>query len=200
MKDSGNIWAVILAAGESTRMNGPKLILPYGNSTIIKHLVENILGSGISHIRIVLGAWRDEIMKATKGLPVSFCINEDYKRGMLSSVICGVDSLPPDSAAAMIFPGDQPGISPEVIDSLIARFNECGRGIIVAVSQGKRGHPLLVRRKYFKAVKELRSDKGLKELMVIYKKDVEEVETNDVMILRDIDTREEYIQAISKSK
>jgi molybdenum cofactor cytidylyltransferase len=100
----------------------------------------------------------------------------------------------------MIFPGDLPDIPPKVIDALIVRFNECGRGIVVAVHRGKRGHPLLISRKYFKAVAELDSDKGLKELMSRFKPDVEEVEANDIMVLRDIDTREEYIKAINKSK
>jgi len=194
------IWAVILAAGESKRMNGPKLILPYGKSTIIAHLIENILESEIDNIMVVLGGWRDELGKAIKDLPVSSCYNGNYRSGMLSSVICGIDSLPPDAGAAMIIPGDQPGITPDVINSLIRTLNETGRGIIVAVHKGKRGHPVLISRKFFDQIRDLDPDIGLRDLLSKSGNEVYEVETGDNKILMDIDTNKDYLEAINKSK
>jgi len=193
------IWAVILAAGESKRMNSPKLILPYGKTTIIGHLIDNIVKSDIHNIMVVLGGWREELRKAIKELPVSSCYNGNYKRGMLSSVICGVGSLPPDAEAAMIIPGDQPGISPGVINSLISKLNETGRGIIVAVHKGKRGHPVLIHRKFFEVIKDLDPRIGLRDLLSKSGNEVYEVETDDNKILLDIDTNKDYLEAINKS-
>lgn len=193
------VWAVILAAGESKRMNGPKLILPYGKTTMIGHLIDNILKSDIINILVVLGGWRDELVQVIEDLPVSSCFNDNYKSGMLSSVICGLDSLPPGTEAAMIFPGDQPDISPEIINSLIRSLSITDRGIMIAVHKGKRGHPILIRKKFFDEVEKLGSGIGLRELLSKFHNEVYEVETVNKMILRDIDTHEEYLNAINKS-
>lgn len=199
MTTEPGIWAVILAAGESKRMNSPKLILPYGKTTMIGHLIDNILKSDINNILVVLGGWRDELVKAIEGLPVSSCFNDNYKSGMLSSVICGLDSLPPGTEAAMIFPGDQPDISPEIINSLIRSLSITDRGIMIAVHEGIRGHPILIRKKFFAEVEKLDSGIGLRELLSKFHNEVYEVETVNKMVLRDIDTHEEYLNAINKS-
>lgn len=199
MTTEPGIWAVILAAGESKRMNSPKLILPYGKTTMIGHLIDNILKSDINNILVVLGGWRDELVKAIEGLHVSSCFNDNYKSGMLSSVICGLDSLPPGTEAAMIFPGDQPDISPEIINSLIRSLSITDRGIMIAVHEGIRGHPILIRKKFFAEVEKLDSGIGLRELLSKFHNEVYEVETVNKMVLRDIDTHEEYLNAINKS-
>lgn len=199
MKNKPGIWAVILAAGESKRMNGPKLILPYGKMTIIEHLIDNIRKSEIDNIMVVLGGWKEELRKVIKDLQVSSCYNSNYKSGMLSSVICGVGSLPPDAEAAMIIPGDQPGISHNVINSLISTLSETGRGIIVAVHNRKRGHPILIRRKFFTEIEKLDSAIGLRDLLSKFDNEVYEVETDDKKILMDIDTHKDYLKAINKS-
>lgn len=199
MTTEPGIWAVILAAGESKRMNSPKLILPYGKTTMIGHLIDNILKSDINNILVVLGGWRDELVKAIEGLPVSSCFNDNYKSGMLSSVICGLDSLPPGTEAAMIFPGDQPDISPEIINSLIRSLSITDRGIMITVHEGIRGHPILIRKKFFAEVEKLDSGIGLRELLSKFHNEVYEVETVNKMVLRDIDTHEEYLNAINKS-
>lgn len=200
MRIEPEIWAVILAAGESKRMNGPKLILPYGKTSIIGHLVENIRKSDIENIMVVLGGWKEELAKAIKGLSVKCCFNVNYKSGMLSSVICGLNSLPSTTGAAIIFPGDQPEISPDLINELRRVLNHNTKGIIVAVHNGKRGHPILIRRNFFPQVERLNAGIGLRELLSKFPDEVFEVEAGNDHILMDIDTQDDYLRAIGKSK
>jgi molybdenum cofactor cytidylyltransferase len=194
-KENG-IWAVILAAGESKRMNRPKLVLPFGDSTILGNVIENIPMDLVAGKIIVLGAWKDEILEKIKDLTVISCVNNDFRKGMLSSVKCGIRALPGNAGAVLIFQGDQPGIPPDVTEKLIKARQETGKGIVISVHDGKRGHPILIDKKYFSEINTLNETKGLRELSYLYPGDVFEAETGNRIILRDIDTPEDYLEAI----
>ena len=190
------IWAIILAAGESVRMNGPKLILPFGKTTILGSVIESIEKSEIEQIMVVLGSWKKEIESVIMDYSVNSCYNKEFKSGMLSSVICGLGALPVNTEAAMIFPGDQPGISPAVITSMLRAMNEKENGIIIAVHNGRRGHPILIRKKLFKEVGKLNKNIGLRELLSKFQDEICEVVTDEKEILHDIDTLEDYNMAL----
>jgi len=192
----GNNWALILAAGSSRRMGNPKLLLPYGRSTILETTVDNILRSCIEHVMIVLGPDHKEIRQALGHKPVHFCHNEDHKKGMLSSVICGIRALPPDVLSVLFFLGDQPGISPAVIGRVIKAYEEDRYGIVIPVHDRRRGHPLLVDMKYRKSLEQLDPERGLRSLRHQFPEDVLEVEVDEPGILVDIDTREDYKNAL----
>jgi molybdenum cofactor cytidylyltransferase len=196
--DISKIWAVVLAAGESRRMKSPKLILPFRGRTIIENVILNILDSNIKNIVVVTGAWKDEVLEAISGLPVIHCTNKNYSTGMLSSAICGLNSLPAEAEAAMIFQGDQPEIEPDVITRMIIARENAGGGIVIPVHNGKRGHPLFIARKYFNKVASLDPNIGLRGLMSGFSNDIIEVEVDNAMILRDIDTKEDYLESINK--
>jgi len=115
----GKIWAIILAAGESKRMKVPKMLLPFHGKTMIEKVIGNVIGSEVFHILVVLGSYRDEIRGSISHLQVNHCYNENYRKGMLSSVQCGFKNLPADFDAVLVFPGDQPFIEPDVINLII---------------------------------------------------------------------------------
>ncbi|HVN57246.1 MAG TPA: nucleotidyltransferase family protein [Bacteroidales bacterium] len=191
-KISPEIWAIVLAAGESSRMNGPKLVLPFGNGTVISSVISGIPDSCISGIVVVTGAWEMEVLGAVSGFNVITCRNEFYKSGMLSSVICGIEKLPENADAAIVFQGDQPGISPLVISEMATAFGRTGKGLILPEYNGKRGHPLLIARSYFLKVKELDHRTGLRGILTEYSFDIHEVVVKDSYILHDIDTMKDY--------
>jgi molybdenum cofactor cytidylyltransferase len=195
-----DIWAVVLAAGESKRMRMAKLLLSFDDKTIIEKVIDNILGSGINNIMVVLGAWKDEIMDVLENVPVSICYNKDYQTGMLSSVRCGLASLPRDASAGIVFPGDMPLIPGDIISDLVRSFRKNSGGIVVPVCNGKKGHPILISQKYFNEVYKLDDTLGLRSLADKFSYDVYEVETDNEMIFKDIDTNEDYFKAINKSE
>jgi len=187
--------AIILAAGSSTRMGSQKMLLPFGESTILETVIQNIHSSSVDSILVVLGANHEQILEFIKPLPVEVCINTNHQSGMLSSVVCGFSALPDDTSTALIFLGDQPGISPAVTDAVIRAYNESLHGIVVPVSNHRRGHPLLVDFKYKREIGRLDLEKGLRALMHHFPEDVLEVEVDDGGILIDIDTPEDYSTA-----
>ncbi len=196
MKD---LWAIVLAAGESKRMKTPKMLLPFRGKTIIQTTIGNIVDSEINNILVVLGAFAGEILTVIEDMPVNHCINDKYSRGMLSSVQYGFRHLPSEYGAALVFPGDQPMIQACLINKVIASYHKSGRGIVVPVWQGRRGHPLLIDNKYRKEIELLDENVGLRALARRYSRDVFEVVSDSPDIIKDIDTKEDYLNEINKT-
>ncbi len=188
-------WAIILAAGSSTRMGTQKLLMPYNNSTMIETVIDNVLDSKIDKVMVVLGADSDEITRVIGQKPVEYCHNQQPKKGMLSSVICGFKALPENANAALVYLGDQPNIPPAITNTIIEAYNGDLHGIVIPVHDHRRGHPLLVDLKYRRDIFKLDLDKGLRSLMHLFPEDVLEVDVDEPGILVDIDTREDYSKA-----
>jgi molybdenum cofactor cytidylyltransferase len=195
-----DIWGIVLAAGESKRMNSQKLLLPFDGKPMIEIVIENIAVSSVDKIMVVTGSHKEEIIGATFHLSVTHCYNDNYKQGMLSSVKCGIRALPKDCEAVMIFLGDQPLIPVKVVNLVIGEYKSSGKGIVIPTCGKRRGHPLLIDRKYHKEIEQLDEQEGLRELAHKYADDVLEIETGEPGILRDIDTREEYLNAIKQKQ
>lgn len=191
------VCAIVLAAGESTRMGSPKMLLSYNGMTVIEQVISNVLAAGVSDVMIVLGSGREEIVRGIAKYPVLHCYNDNYKNGMLSSVQCGFASLPEHSRAALIMPGDQPMIGPREISRVIMSWKASGKGIVMPVYNSRRGHPLIVDIKYRDEVLALPTEEGLRSLADHHPDDVLEAETDDPSVLRDIDTREDYLNEIN---
>jgi len=192
------IWAIILAAGESKRMGSPKMLLPFMGITMIENVIANVSGSKVDNIMVVLGADRDSIVKLIRTKAVNYCYNENYKDGMLSSVMCGFRNIPIDHSAVLVFQGDQPLITPKAINSVIEVYLSSGKGIVIPVYESKRGHPILIDRKYRNEIQKLNPAEGLRSLALKYSDDVLEVNTDIAGILRDFDTYDEYKNEINK--
>jgi molybdenum cofactor cytidylyltransferase len=187
--------AIILAAGSSKRMGSQKLLLPFGNSTMIETVIDHVLQSNVDSIVVVLGADHEKVRKIIDPLSVEVCLNENHESGMLSSVVCGFNALPDDTGTALVFLGDQPAISPAVTNAVIEAYNESLHGIVIPVHDHRRGHPLLVDYKYKREIERLDLEQGLRSLMHHFPQDVLEVDVNEPGILTDIDTPEDYDKA-----
>jgi len=193
-----DICAIILAAGESKRMGRPKMLLSFNESTMIETVLKNISESKVEKILVVLGAEKDAIAEKIGKLDLEFCYNENYIEGMLSSVKCGFKNLPNDFKAAMVFQGDQPFIAADAINKVIEAYLSSKYGIIIPVYDGKRGHPILIDRKYNSEIVKLSPEIGLRELTFRFHYDVLEVQTEEPGILRDFDTYKEYLEGTNQ--
>ena len=196
----GELWAIILAAGESKRMGSPKMLLDFKSGTMIEKVIANVKDSKVSNIMVVLGAYKEAIIDQIGKLTVKFCYNDNYMEGMLSSVQCGFRNIPSDCKAVLVFQGDQPLITPSVINTVIEAWLMSGKGIIIPVFMSKRGHPILIDRKYSDEIEKLDAGKGLRSLAYRFSDDVLEVKTDESGILRDFDTYEQYRKEINQTQ
>ena len=186
------IWSIILAAGESRRMGYPKMLLEFRGKTMLENVIEHVAGSGTDGILVVLGANREKLTGIVENCGVRYCINDNYKEGMLSSVQCGIRNLPAGIRAVMVFQGDQPLIFPHVIDRLIEAYGTTGKGLVIPVYGGKRGHPLLIGSRYREEIDSLSHEEGLRAITGMHSEDILEVAVNDPGILKDFDTWDDY--------
>ena len=194
----GGLWGLILAAGESKRMGFPKMLLTFNGRTMIENVIGNVIRSDVDNTMVVLGADRDTLIELVEKSPVKYCYNDNYKEGMLSSVKCGFRNLPSDFEAVLVFQGDQPLIFPKAVNTVIEAYRHSGKGIVIPVYKNKRGHPLLIDRKYRNEIEKLDAHEGLRSLAYQFSDDVLEVETDNSDILRDFDTYEDYKKEINQ--
>ncbi len=183
---------MILAAGESKRMGKPKLLLPYGEKTIIETIVETIVSSNVENTLVILGSDREKIEEKIKNSPVRIVYNRDFRSGMLSSVQCGFKALPEETRAVLVVLGDQPKISAGVINKLIDVYKSTGKGIVLPVYKKERGHPVLIDMKYGEEVESLSPEVGLRGTVYNHPEDILEVEVETPSIFQDIDDESDY--------
>lgn len=142
------IWAVVLAAGKSERMGSPKMLLPFGKRTLIEKVVAGVMKFPVDGIVVVVGARREEIERRLFPYPVKPVYNPEYERGMLSSVQKGVANLPDEARAVFVVLGDQPHTPVSTVERILAGYRRSGKGIVLPVYRGRRGHPTLIDLKY----------------------------------------------------
>jgi molybdenum cofactor cytidylyltransferase len=194
------IWAIVLAAGASSRMKQQKLLLPFQEKTVIEKVVRIAEQVVKSNIVVVLGADHEKVRRQTGKPDLKYVVNEDFMKGMLSSVICGFEALPENARVALLFLGDQPQIPADVALQVVSAWREKNKGIVIPSWSGKRGHPVLIETRYRNEIKKLDPEKGLRTLSEKFREDVFEVECDAPEILRDIDTPEDYAFEINKNK
>lgn len=193
------IWGMILAAGESKRMGKPKLLLPFGEKTIIETIIDSVIQSKLDDVLVVLGAHREKIEKKIKDFSIKIVVNPNFKNDMLSSVQCGFRALPEDVEASLVILGDQPEISIALINKIVEAYKKSKKGIVLPVYRKNRGHPVLIDMKYQGEIEDLNPDLGLRNLVYKHAEDILEVEVKTPSILQDIDTIEDYNREL-KSK
>ncbi len=191
------IVALVLAAGKSERMGKPKMQLQWGERTILEHVISHIFEAGLEEVVVVTGNEAELIEKIVKKTPwpkpVRTVYNPNYNLGMLSSIQCGTRSLNASCDALLLALGDQPTIPPKVFKTLIDFFPQCGKGILIPKFHGKRGHPIIVHKKYFNFILNLDPlYDSLHQLTGNFPEDIFDLEVDSPEILRDIDCIEDF--------
>ena len=192
--------AILLAAGQSKRMGKPKQLMPLGQTTILEQVIGNLLNSAVSECIVVLGHRAEEVIKTIAAKPVKIAINPNYRQGMSTSIIAGLNLIDSRARAVMLALGDQPFVDSQTINSLIEAFVTNNRGIAIPVYQGRRGHPIIFAIKYKGELLRLKGDIGGREIIGRHPDDVLEVVVNCEGVCIDIDTMDDYNSKRSKSK
>jgi len=190
------IGAIILAAGESRRMGKQKLLLPYAGKKVIEHIVDQVLASEIGLTVVVTGHDQDGVRQALPGRDVVFAHNPRYTEGMLTSVRCGLAEMPQNLEAFMVVLGDQPSLTPTVVNALIKAFRNGTHGIVVPFHDDDTGHPVLISAKYRDMVMTQFDDTGLRGLIYGRPEEVLKYPIGTGNVLRDMDTPEDYAREL----
>jgi molybdenum cofactor cytidylyltransferase len=188
------IVAVVLSAGESSRMGRPKALLPIDGQTFIERIVAALKQSGIERIIVVLGFNAEEMRREIEHLPVEILINQAYQQGQLSSLQVALRRLNSEQNcdAILVHLVDHPYLSAAVVNRMIDRYRETKNGIVIPKYRGKRGHPVLFDRSLFAELLSAPLDQGAKAVVNAHRDQTLEIDTEDIGITLDIDTPELY--------
>jgi molybdenum cofactor cytidylyltransferase len=194
------IVAVVLSAGESSRMGRPKALLPIDGQTFIERIVAALKQTRVGKIIVILGHNASELQPKISHLPVEILINTDYKLGQLSSLQLAVRhlQLDYDCDGMLVHLVDHPYLTPALVQEMIRRFYETKKRIIVPKFHGKRGHPVIFSRELFAELLSAPVDQGAKAVVNAHRADTLEIETEEAGIALDIDTPELYQQHVRR--
>jgi molybdenum cofactor cytidylyltransferase len=193
------IAAIVPAAGQSRRMGVPKQLLPFAGTTVLGHIVDQLLESNVDEVYVVTGHAADEIRRALTNRPVRIVANPEYERTeMLASIRCGIRALPKACRAILVALGDQPAITTRLVDALIATFASSGKGIVAPVHEGKRGHPLLLDARYGGEILAGYDHVGLRGLLIAHADDIFGLAVPTSAVLSDMDFPEDYQRELAR--
>lgn len=119
------VAAIILAAGLSSRLGKPKLLLPLNGRSLIRRTVDQMIAAGAGEweeIIVVVGHEAASIQQELEWLPIRTIINPRFAMGMSASLRAGLQAISPQTEGAMIFLGDQPLVSTEVVRRMLTVF------------------------------------------------------------------------------
>lgn len=196
---STNLGIIVLAAGEARRFGSLKQLLPVGELTMVQQVASTAVRSRVGEVVVVLGHRAEKITPFLKGYPVHLIFNPSWQEGMSTSLKAGLLGLSPRARAALVLLADQPGVTPSVLQLLAKAYLETGKKIVVPYYQGWRGNPVLLDRSLWEEIFSLEGDKGARDLLNRYPKEVLSVEVDCAGVVEDIDTPEDYTRWLKGS-
>lgn len=197
------IAAIVLSAGESSRMGSPKALLSFEGKPFIERIVSVLKASRVGKIVVVLGYHADEIKPRIQQLPVSIVVNRDYAKGQLSSMIAAIQSLESERGrervdGVLVQLVDHPFLDCALINDMIDKFYSSKKLIVVPRYKGRRGHPVLFAQRLFHELLSAPLDQGAKVVVHSHRGETLEIDTEDEGVVIDIDTPEEYRKRLGR--
>ena len=160
------VSGLILGAGASQRLGPPKQLLPFRDTTMLGWVVRQTQrATRVDEVVVVLGRAADEVRERVDFGTARVVENKVFTEGCSSSYRAGLTAVNPDSQAIMIILGDQPGITPEVIDKLAEEWRQTEALIALCSYNGRKGHPMIFSRAMFDQLEELHGDKAAWKLV-----------------------------------
>jgi molybdenum cofactor cytidylyltransferase len=208
------IYAIVLAAGASSRMGQAKAALPIGQTgeTVVSRVVQTLLSGGVPRVIVVAGAHIDAVRaampafaEATSGKPglgrVRLLEHPGWAQGQLSSLLAGLNAIDePLLEAVMVMPVDVPLVTPATVAAVIAAWRRSRPPIARPVDPStslraggaRHGHPVVFDRAIFGALRAASPEVGAKAVFAIHRDRIVNVEVTDAGAFEDIDTPEDY--------
>ncbi|MFZ5570689.1 MAG: DVU_1551 family NTP transferase [Thermodesulfobacteriota bacterium] len=196
--DRRGITAVVLAAGNSSRMGRFKPLLPIGGVTMVERTVALFRKAGIEDICVVTGHGREQLAPLFETAAVRNIVNRRDHLEMFSSVRLALDAMEPETEAVILLPADIPLIRPWTVRFLLESHHRDRDRILIPCFRGKRGHPVIIPREYFDTIRSWCGKEGLKGVLDRLAPGTVPVAVADENILFDIDTPADYEAALER--
>lgn len=189
------IAAIILAAGRSSRMGEHKLLLPLGGRPLLAWSLAAVCASHAEPIILALGRAAPDVLAQLPPGPYSTVINQRFEEGMGTTLALAVTQLPADVTGAIVTLGDQPFMSTQAIDAVLAAARAHPGAIAMGVHAARRGHPVYLPRRLFGELARLSGDEGARTVIGRERDRITLVPLEDERLTLDVDTPEDYERA-----
>ncbi|MBI3953351.1 MAG: nucleotidyltransferase family protein [Chloroflexi bacterium] len=189
--------AVLLAAGESTRMGELKALLPWKGSTLLEYQVGQLLRTSLAEVVVVLGHRAQELrpLLPRREPRLRAIFNRRYRRGKSTSVVAGLKALRPGWSFVLILGVDQPRPA-WVLERLLRAHRDEGARLTLPSHGGRRGHPPLFAAALGPDLLAITEEsQGLREVVQRHKRDIQQVKLGTPLVLVNLNTREDYDRA-----
>ena len=191
------VFAIVPAAGRGRRMGAAKQLLEVGGRTMLQGVVEALAASAVEGVMLVT---HSEIVRALgtwQAARTWIVLNDDETSAMIDSLRLGLQAWSERVElrardGVLVFPADQPGITPAEVNVCIDAFRADPGRIVVASHGGRRGHPLVFPASLIPFARSAACDGGLNALPRTYAERLYIVECDSPAVTRDIDTPEDY--------
>lgn len=190
---TGNLSAVILAAGRSQRMGRNKSLLPLGDKTILQQVLLALSAAQPDSILVVLGTQGEAVAESLADWAVSIVWNPVPDSDMTASLRTALAALPQKDHGVIIGLGDQPLITPATYRRLADHYRAHPDAIVQPRCNGRMGHPVLLPSAL---LRELTNYPTLRDLLTEHVARRHPVDVDDPGILMDLDTPEDYQRAL----
>ncbi len=187
----------MLGAGGSKRLGRPKQLLPYGEGTLLGHVIGVARACPFDQVMVAIGGASQDVRANVDLAGAQLVVNDAYGAGCSSSIAAALGAVDPRCEVLVLMLGDQPGVSAATVSALLA-----GRGgapLAVCAYDDGRGHPLAFGREVFGELANLHGDKGVWKLLDQRADDVIEVPVAGPIPL-DVDTPEDYEAVLAQAE
>lgn len=198
MTGATRTFAVIPAAGKSTRMGQPKLALTLGGRSILERVIDAFRLASIDTVIVVLAPHVQFLADAVREAGAQVLVLTEATSDMRATVEHGLHWLEQHCSPAaddywFLAPADHPLLELTVIGELLrAQLEHQEASIIIPAYEGTRGHPALIRWRHIKGIRALPPNQGLNTYFRQQAKEVLELPVSKPEVLCDLDTPEAY--------
>jgi len=199
-RQNEKVAGLILAAGASSRMGKSKQLLKVSGKTLVERILDEALRSNLDRVILVLGheagKIRELLATYSRDARLEVIENIHYREGISSSIITGLGAVEKEFGHIMILLADMPHINSEIINHLLNRYLASGKTLGAISLSGRRSHPVILGRVWYRALHDLKGDVGARGLFDASKEEVCLVDALPSYNDMDLDTTEDYEAAL----
>ncbi len=194
MNNESKLGAVVLAAGLSLRMGKPKLMLPWGETTVIGQVVSIISSCDVNPIVVVTGKTHADIQSSFANSDIHLAYNPDFEDGrMLTSLKVGLRKLTDLGVTSTLLAlGDQPQIREETVQAVVQAYRKRPDKLIIPSYRMRRGHPWVIPDRFWQELCNQPGESTMRDFINSHGQEIEYVNIDSVTILADLDTPDDY--------
>jgi molybdenum cofactor cytidylyltransferase len=192
-------FAIVPAAGHSTRMGRPKLSLPLGDRTVLEHVVSALRTGGVDQVLVIVGSHVPRLADLASAAGAGVLRLTEPTPDMRSTVERGLDWIeehfrPQPDEPWLLVPADHPTLDAGVVHQILA---VAGPFIVIPVHSGRRGHPTRFAWKHAVGIRVLPAGQGINVFIREHATEVSELPVSNADVLIDLDTPEDYARLVA---